>query len=147
MTRTGAKHTSKDNETHTLPQKAVSTTSCDCLLWERTREQEKKRARKTETKRESKKVRHMWMQLYSGGNHTLYVSSCLLSGSFFLRPLSLSSLFWPSLFWHGSAVPKTSLRCAEVREKQNKLFFFLVRAHIWLSTFTIPRSCVHTQVN
>jgi len=32
MTRTGAKHTSKDNETHTLPQKAVSTTSCDSLL-------------------------------------------------------------------------------------------------------------------
>ncbi len=123
MTRTGAKHTSKDNETHALPQKSVSTTSCDSLLWEReqenrrTREQEKKRARKTETEREGKKVRHMWMQLYSGVNHMLYVSSCLLSGSFFLGPLSLSSLFWPSLFWQGSTVPKISLRCAEVREK------------------------------
>lgn len=63
MTRTGAKHTSKDNETHALPQKSVSTTSCDSLLWEReqenrrTGEQENRRKREQERLRSREKVR------------------------------------------------------------------------------------------
>lgn len=135
-TRTGAKHTSKDNETHALPQKAVSTTSCDSLHRERRREQQKKRARKSESERESQT--HVNAAVLGGKPH----ARCFQLPSQWLllsrAPVPLQPLLAIFVLTGLCSSKNLSQMCWGKGKTKQTCFFFLVRA------LTVPRSRVRT---